>query len=134
MEGLPQDGIIAPQITRHRVYLALWSCLDSLYGPSDLVKQGQPITRIPRIPWGHEGGEDKTGRGFRCDAGLSATLCRAMARAFDHRRKGGIVSMDQLTVAELLAVSKPGGLLPDVCMVAHGRGERQRETLALGLT
>src|SRR5262247_483988 len=134
MEGLPQDGIIEPQLTRHRVYLALWSCLAPLYGPLDLVKQGQPITRITRIPCGHEGGKDKTGRGFRGDAGLTAKLCRAIALAFDNRSNGGIVGIDQFTVAELLAVGKPCGLLPDVFMVAHRRGERQSETLALGLT
>jgi len=33
------------------------------------------------MPWGHECGEDKTGRGFRCDAGLSAKLCRAITLA-----------------------------------------------------
>ena len=116
------------------MYLALGSCLDPLYGPLDLVKQGQYITRITRIPWGHEGGEDKTGRGFRCDAGLSAKLCRAIALAFDNRSNGGIVGIDQFTMAELVAVGKPCGLLPDVFMVAHCRGESQSETLALGLT
>jgi hypothetical protein len=30
MEGLPHDGIIEPQLTRHRVYLARWACLAPL--------------------------------------------------------------------------------------------------------
>ena len=64
MEGLPHDGIIEPQITRHRVYLALWSCLAPLYGLLDLVKQGQHITWITRIPLWYEVGKDKTSRGF----------------------------------------------------------------------
>jgi hypothetical protein len=42
--------------------------------------------------------------------------------------------MDQFPVAELFLVSQPGGLLPDVGLVAHRRRERQGETLALGLT
>jgi hypothetical protein len=37
-------------------------------------------------------------------------------------------------VAELLALGQPGRLLPAVVMVAHGRGQRMRETLALTFT
>ena len=132
MEGLTQDGIIEAQITRHRVYLALWSCLDPVDGALDLVEQGQHITRITRIALGHEVGKDKTGRGFRGDAGLSAKLRRAIALAFDNGGNGGIVGIDQFTVAELLALGQPGGLFTDVVMVVHRRGERQGETLTLG--
>jgi len=54
-----------------------------------------------------------------------------MTLAFDNRGHGSIVGMDQLTVAELLAVGKPGRLWLDVVMLAHRRGERKRETLTL---
>ena len=37
-------------------------------------------------------------------------------------------------MAELLALGQLCGLFPDVFMVAHRRGKRQGETLALGLT
>jgi hypothetical protein len=57
-----------------------------------------------------------------------------MALAFDNRGNGQIVGVDQFPVAELLAVGQPGGLLTDVVMVAHGRGERTGETLALDCT
>ena len=35
---------------------------------------------------------------------------------------------------KLFALGQPGGLFPDMVMAAHCRGERQGETLALGLT
>ena len=115
------------------MHLPLWPCVDVLDSALNFVQQGQHITRITRIPWGHERGEDKTGRGFRGDAGLSPTLRRAITLAFNNRGNGGIVGVDQFTVVELLAVGKPCRLLPDVVMVAHRRGERQRETLTLRL-
>ena len=133
MEGLPSCDIVEPQVTRYRVYLRLGPYADVRDSPVDFVQQGQHLTRSTRIPWGHECGEDKTGRGFRGDAGLSAKLCRAIPLALDNRGNGEIVGLDQLTVAELLAVGKPCRLLPEVVMVAHRRGERQRETLTLRL-
>ena len=119
MEGLPHHGIVEAQISCYRVHLPLWPCVDALNRVLDLVKQGQHITGIARIAWGHEVGEDKTGRGFRDDAGLSAKLRWAIALAFDNRGNGGIIGIDKFAVAELLALGQLGGLFPDVGMVAH---------------
>ena len=38
MECLTQRGVIEAQITRHRVDMASWSCLDALDGLLDLVE------------------------------------------------------------------------------------------------
>jgi hypothetical protein len=116
------------------VYLALWSCLAPRHGPLDLVKQGQHITRITRIALRDEVGKDKTSRGFGGEAGLAAKLRRAIALAFDNRRNGGIVGIDQFTVPEFLACGQALGLLTDAVMVAHGCREGERETFPLGLT
>jgi hypothetical protein len=64
MAGLPHDGIVEPQILRYRVSRALWSCLETLDGPLDLVKQGQHRTWITRIALRDELGKGKTRRGF----------------------------------------------------------------------
>src|SRR5919205_1169926 len=99
MEGLPHDGVIEPQITRDRVYLALWSRLAPLDGLLDLVKQGQHITGITRIPLRYEVSKDKTSRGFGGEAGLSPKLRRAIALAFDNGSDGEIIGVDQFPVA-----------------------------------
>src|SRR5262249_45910987 len=133
MEGLSYDGIMEPQVTRHRGYLTLWSCLAPLYGLLDLVKQGQHITWITRITLRYEVGKDKTRRGFGGEAGLSPKLRRAIALAFDNGSNGEIIGVDQFTVAELLAMVQLVRLFPDEVMVAHRCRERQGETYTLGL-
>ena len=132
MEGLPHDGIIEPQITRYRVYLALWACLAPRYGLLDLVQQGQHIAGITRIPLRDEVGKDKTSRGFGGEAGLSAKLCRAIALAFDNGGDGEIIGVDQFPVAELLAMGQLGRLFPDEVIVVHRRRECKGETHTLG--
>ena len=131
MEGLPSCGIVAPQVTRPCVPLPLWPCADGLASPVDFVQPGQYIPRSTRMPWGHERGEEKTGRRCRGDARLATQLRWAMTLAFDQRGNGGIVGLDQLTVTALLTVGEPGRWWPEVVMVAQRRGERQRETLTL---
>ena len=113
MEGLPPDGIVAPQSTRHRVDLALWACLAPLDGPLDLVKQGHDRTRIARVAVRHEGGKNTTGRRFGDQTRFAATLSQAIALAFDHRGHGGLVGIGPFTVAALLAVGKLGRWLAD---------------------
>ena len=56
-----------------------------------------------------------------------------MTLAFKDGRDGEIVGIDEFTVPEFLAVGEPGGLCADMGMVAHGRGERLGDTLALGI-
>jgi hypothetical protein len=113
--------------------LALWSCLAPLNSLVDLVKQGQHITGITRIPLRYEVGKDKTRRGFGGEARLSTKLRRAIALAFDNRGNGEIIGVDQFTVAELLAMGQLGRLFPDEGMVVHCRRERKGETYTLGL-
>jgi hypothetical protein len=134
MESLTQHRVIDTQITRHRVDMVPWPCLDALGGPLDLVEQGQHITGIARIALGDKVGKDKTGGRFRDDTGLSAKLGRAIAFAFDNGSNRGIVGIDQFKVAELLAMGEPCGLLADVLMGAHRRAQLMGKTLALGLT
>ena len=124
----------SPRSPRHRVYLSLWPGADAFDGAVHLVNQGEHITRIARIALRHEVRKDKTGGRFCGEAGLPAKLRRTIALAFNNRGNGGIIGLDQFTVAELLALRQPYGLLTDVVMVVHRRGERKRETLALGLT
>ena len=57
-----------------------------------------------------------------------------ITRHREHGGNGGIVGIDQWTVAELLALGQPCELFTDVFMVAHRRGEDKGETLTLGLT
>ena len=134
MEGLTQAWVVEAQITRHRVNPPLRSCADTGDGALDLVEQGEPITRIARIPLGHQRGKDKTGRWFRGDAGLSPKLRGTIALPFDNGGNRKVVGIDQFIVAQLLALGQPCGLFTDVCMVVHRRGESQGETLTLGLT
>ena len=134
MERLTQPCVIEAQITRHRVDMAPWSCLDALGGPLDLVEQGQHIAGIARIALGHQVGKDETRGRFRDDTGLSAKLRRAIALAFDNGSNRGIVGIDQFTVAELLALGEPLGLPADVLMGAHRRAQLTGKTRALRLT
>ena len=134
MERLTQPCVIEAQITRHRVDMAPWSCLDALGGPLDLVEQGQHIAGIARIALGHKVGKDETRGRFRDDTGLSAKLRRAIALAFDNGSNSGIVGIDQFKVAELLALGEPLGLPADVLMGAHRRAQLTGKTRALRLT
>jgi len=134
MECLTQHCVIEAQITRNRVDMAPWSCLDALGGPLDLVEQGQHIPGIARIARGHKVGKDETRGRFRDDTGLSAKLRRAIALAFDNGSNRGIVGIDKFTVAELLAWGEPRRLPADVLMGAHRRAQLTSKTLALGLT
>src|SRR5262249_11665222 len=131
MERLTQAGVVEAQITRNRVYLPPRACPHTVDGVLDSVEQGQSITRIARIAVRHQRGKDKTGGGFRSDAGLAAKLHRTIALAFEHGSNGGIVGIDQFRVAQLLAVGQPSGLVTDGGMVMHRRGEGQGETLTL---
>ena len=133
MEGMTHLRVADAQVTCHRVHLARRPCPDALVGLLDFVDQRQHRAGVARIALGYKGSEEKTGRGFRDDAGLSATLRRAIALAFEQRGNGGIRGIDQFAVAALLALGQLGGVCPDVGMVAHRCGERQEETLALGL-
>src|SRR5215813_6140282 len=96
MERLTYAGVVEAQITRNRVYLPPRACPHTVDGVLDAVEQGQSITRIARIAVRHQRGKDKTGGGFRSDAGLAAKLHRTIALAFEHGGNGGIVGMDQL--------------------------------------
>jgi len=104
MEGLTQVRVVEAQITRYRVNLPLRPCPGTVDGALDLVEQGEPITRIARIPLGHQRGKDKTGGWFRGEAGLSAKLRGTIALPFDNGGNGGIVGIDQFRVAQLLAL------------------------------
>jgi hypothetical protein len=134
MEGLTPEGVVETQIPRDRVHLPLRPCPDTVDGALDRFEHGQPITRIARMALRHQMGQDTTGCWFRCDAGLSAKRRGTMALALEHGGKGAIVGIDPCTVAPLLAVGQPCGLVTDVFMVAHRRGEGQGETVTLGLT
>ncbi len=101
MERLTQHCVIEAQITRHRVDMAPWSCLDALDGPLDLVEQGQHIPGIARIALGHKVGKEETRGRFRDDTGLSAKLRRAIALAFDNGSNRGIVGIDKFTKASV---------------------------------
>ena len=64
MEGLTYQRVAKAQITRQRVNLSCWSCLDTLDGVLDLVEQGQHIAEIARIAYGYKVGKDITASGF----------------------------------------------------------------------
>ena len=134
MEGLTPEGVVETQITRDRVNRLLRPCPDTVDGALDLVEPGQPIPRIARIALGHQMGHDTTGGWFRGDAGLSTTRRGTMALAFEKGDKREIVGVDQVTVAQLLALGQPGRWFTDVFMVAQRRGEGKGETLTLSLT
>ena len=82
----------------------------------------------------HPRGKDKTGGGVRSDALLAAKLHRTIALALENGGNGGIVGLDQLRVAQLLAVGQPSGLMTDGGMVMQRRGEGQGGTLTLART
>ena len=95
---------------------ALRGCLDAFDGLLDLVEQGQHIAGIARIALGHTVGKDKARGRLRHDAGLAAKLGGAIALAFEDGGNGGIVGIDDFTVAEFFALGEPCGLLADVRM------------------
>jgi hypothetical protein len=113
--------------------LELARCPDALDRRLDLVKQGQYRAGIARMALGHPVGTDKARRWLGEHTGLAPTLGGAIPLAFHDGRHGGVIRIDDCTVAELFALREPLGLLPDVRRAAHRRGERLGETLALGL-
>jgi hypothetical protein len=133
VERLTQRLVIDAEVTRHRVDPEARQCLDALSRPLDLVKKRQHIAGIVRIALGHPVGKDKTRGRVRRDTGLATKLRGAIALAFEDRRDGEIVGIDEFTVAEFFALGELGGLLADVRMAAHRRVERIGQTLALGV-
>ena len=106
MEGLTQGGIIDPKIARHRVDLEqLWRA-DAVDGTVDLVEQGQHIAEIARVaPW-YVVGKDKARGRFRDNTRLSTELGGAIALAFQDGGDGQVIRINELTVAELLALGE----------------------------
>jgi hypothetical protein len=106
MEGLTQGGIIDPKIARHRVDLEqLWRA-DTVDGTVDLVEQGQHIAEIARVaPW-YVVGKDKARGRFRDNTRLSTELGGAIALAFQDGGDGQVIRINELTVAELLALGE----------------------------
>ena len=86
------------------MYLPPRACPHTVNGVLDPFEQGQSITRVARIALRYQSGKDKTGGGFRRDAGLSAKLRRTITLAFENRSNGEIVGIDQFRVAQLRAV------------------------------
>ena len=107
------------------------SVLGACDGSLHLVEQGQPITDIARLALGCQIGKDQTGGGFGDEAGLPATLRRAIALPFHHGGNGRIVGIDHFTVAEFLALGEAFGLGADVRMGTHCRGELTGKPFAL---
>ena len=100
MERLTQCRVIDAKVTRDRVEPELGRYLDTRDGTVDLVEEGPHIADIVRVPLGYPVGKEKTRGRFRRDPGLSTTVCRAIALAFEDGREGEIVGIDEFTVAE----------------------------------
>ena len=133
MERLTQRFVIDAEVTRHRVDPESLRWLDAFNRPLDLGKEGQDIAGIVRIPLGHPVGKEKARGRVRRDTGLATKLRGAIALAFEDGRDGEIVGIDEFTVLEFFALGEPCGLLTDVLIVVHRRGERRGETCALGV-
>ena len=107
MQCLTQGRVIDPKIPRHRVDPEPRGRADTVDGALDLVKQGQHIAGIARIALGHTIGKDKARGRFRHNTGLSTKLGGAIALPFEDGGNGGIVGIDDFTVAEFLALGEP---------------------------
>jgi hypothetical protein len=133
LERLTPPWVIEAQITRDRVDMALWSCLDVLGSGEVAVADQEHIAGIARLPLGTRLAKMKPVAGSETIPGFRQTR-RAIALAFDNGSTSGIVGIDQFTVAELLALGEPRGLPADVLMGAHRRAQLMGKTRALRLT
>ena len=106
---------------------------DTVDGALDLVEQGQHIAGIARITLGHTIGKDKARGRLRHNARFAAKLSRAIALPFDDGGNGGIVGIDDFTVAELLALRESLRLLTDVLLGLHRRVQLTGPTLTVGV-
>lgn len=134
MQSLTQNGIVDPKVTRERMNGPLGSVLHTSDRLLDFVDERQHITLITWIALGRQIGNDITGGRLRDDAGLAAELSWTIALAFDDRRHGGIVSIDDFEGCELLALGELFGLLADLLMMAHRGAQVLAELLTLSLT
>src|SRR5512145_785564 len=131
MERLTQHRIIDAKVPRNRVEPELGRGLDTLDSALDLVEQGQHIPGIAWIALRNKVGKDKTRRRLRHEAGLTAKLRWAIALAFEDGGDGGIIGVDNFTMAELLALGEPPRLGADMLMGAHSSGQLPCQALAL---
>ena len=106
MERLTQRLVIDAQVTRHRVDPESLRCLGAFDSLLDFVKEGQHRAGISRIALGHLVCKEKACGRVRRDARLTPKLRGAIALAFENRRDGEIVGLDEFTVTEFFALGE----------------------------
>jgi hypothetical protein len=105
---------------------------DTVESALDLIEPGHHRAGIAWLALRHPIGKDKTWGRFRHHAGLSPKLSRAMALPFENGGNGGIVGLDECTVAALLAVREPPRWRAAVLLARHGHVQRTGQTLTVG--
>ena len=116
VEGLTQGGVIDPEIPGDRIDQWPLRPRHPFDGVVDFVDQGQHVTGIARVAYGHPGGKDKARGRLREDAGLATKLGWAIALAFANGGHGGIVGIDDFPVGQLFAVGQSSRLCTDLLM------------------
>ena len=106
---------------------------DEVDGVLHLVEQGQDITRITRIALGHPVGKDKAGSRLGQNPGFTAKLSRTIAFAFDDRRNGGIIGIDDFELVQLFALGQALRLVDHLTMGVAGRLQVAKQVLTLSL-
>src|SRR6266516_1139193 len=120
MQGFTQGGVIERQIAGQRVDGRGGARPDSGDGLLHVGHQGLYITGITRIPQGQMQRKDEARRRLGNNARLAAELGGAVAFALADGGNGGIVGVDDLAVAQCLAVREPAGLRFDPVMGFKG--------------
>jgi len=106
MPGLTQGRIMHAELPSHGMDREPPGEADTVDGLLDLGHHGQNVTGSARMARWHPGGKDTAGRGFQEPPRLAAKLGWAMAFAFEDRRNGSVVGMDDLAVGQPLALDQ----------------------------
>ena len=106
---------------------------DTVDGALDLVEPGEHLAGIARMTRGHTIGNDQARGRLRHNARFAAKLRRAIALPFDDGGNGGIVGIDDFTVAELLALGEAPRLRADVLLGLPRRVPCTGQTLTVGV-